>query len=266
MDKRQGMEQLQALCGRGAFAHAYLIGGATDETDAAAWLIAQAMVCAGPGDKPCHICAHCRKAEKSLHPDIITLDLERDGKGKEKREITVGQIRALTDGLYTLPNEADRKVYVIRHADCMNASAQNALLKALEEPPAYGAFLLLSENPQALLPTIRSRCAILRLTPRPEEGREPEALTAAFMEALSEGALALAAFCVGLERQDRAQMERFIDDGYRVLTDRLKDGGFPGSRETLLAAVGLFDRLRGFAEFYVSVGHMSGMIMAALIR
>jgi DNA polymerase-3 subunit delta' len=119
-----------------------------------------AMICQGPGDKPCLRCAHCEKARRGIHPDIVLYDRE-----DQTRTIYVDQIRALRDDAVIMPNEARRKVYIIRHAGSMNVSAQNALLKVLEEPPGGAAFILTAETPEQLLPTVRSRCAQCR--PRP---------------------------------------------------------------------------------------------------
>ena len=68
--------------------------------------------------------------------------------------------------MYVRPNESDRKVYIFPQE--LRTEGQNALLKILEEPPEYGVFILLSDNPEALLPTVRSRCTHLRLLPLPE--------------------------------------------------------------------------------------------------
>lgn len=75
------------------------------------------------------------------------------------------QVRALRSDAYIRPNEGERKVYILEGADRMNASAQNAMLKLLEEGPAYAAFLLLSENAGGILETVRSRCETLTLDP-----------------------------------------------------------------------------------------------------
>jgi len=94
------------------------------------------------------------------HPDVF-----RAAPAPDKREISVDQIRALRADAYVRPNEGRRKVYVIDPADAMNPAAQNALLKVLEEGPAYAAFLLLADRPGLLLDTVRSRCEHLALPP-----------------------------------------------------------------------------------------------------
>ena len=83
----------------------------------------------------------------------------------ERRFITVDQIRDLRADAYIRPNEGRRKVYILENAGDMRAEAQNAMLKLLEEGPEYAAFMLLSENPGAVLETIRSRCEQFPLAP-----------------------------------------------------------------------------------------------------
>ncbi len=140
----------------GTLSHAYILAGPEEARNGCAQGVARAMVCTGQRP-PCGICRACRKADKGIHPDIITVSPEAG------KELTVGQIRDLRADAYVLPNEAPRKVYLIENAQKMNASAQNALLKVLEEGPPYAAFLLLCDNAAALLPTIRSRCETVRV-------------------------------------------------------------------------------------------------------
>ena len=84
------------------------------------------------------------------------------------REIRVDEIRALAKRLSLAALRGRRKVAIVVPADAINERAQNTLLKTLEEPPPATTFLLLSVNPDALLPTIRSRCARVQLGPVPE--------------------------------------------------------------------------------------------------
>ena len=155
-------EQLsQQQTGRG-LAHAYLISGPQGSgRHTLARLLCQAMVCTAPqGDRPCGHCAPCKKVLGGIHPDVTTLAGSGEGKS-----ITVDQIRSLRADAYVRPNEGERKVYILEGAGQMNASAQNAMLKLLEEGPAYAAFLLLAENGSGLLQTVRSRCEELSLSP-----------------------------------------------------------------------------------------------------
>ena len=162
--------------------HAYLItGGDGDGRAALARRMAAAYLCRGE-HPPCGKCPPCRKAAKGAHPDVAWT-----APAPDKREITVDQVRALRSDAYVRPNEGARKVYIIDPADAMNPAAQNALLKVLEDGPAYAAFLLLADRPGMLLDTVRSRCELLCLAPE-EETPDP---------ALRERAETLAALLLG---------------------------------------------------------------------
>ena len=119
---------------------------------------AAGILCRSEGIRPCGECPSCRKIAHGTHPDVITIRRQPDSKGNLRKEITVDQVRELSMDAYILPNEADRKVYIIEEADRMNMNAQNAALKLLEEPPNGAVLLLCAVNPAALLPTVRSRC------------------------------------------------------------------------------------------------------------
>ena len=142
--------------------HAYILSGPTGSgRHTLARLLAQAMVCtAERGLRPCGRCTPCKKVAEGIHPDVVTIIGPGEGK-----PVTVDQIRALRSDAHIRPNEGERKVYLLEAADRMNPSAQNAMLKLLEEGPAYAAFLLLCENAGGLLKTVRSRCEVLELVP-----------------------------------------------------------------------------------------------------
>ena len=143
--------------------HACLISGAKGSgKHTLAGLIAAAMVCQEEqeGKRPCRRCGQCKKAFSGVHPDVKHITGPGEGK-----PITVDQIRDLRADAYIRPNEGRRKVYLLENAGEMNPSAQNAMLKLLEEGPEYAAFLLLSDNPGAVLETIRSRCEQFPLAP-----------------------------------------------------------------------------------------------------
>ena len=105
-----------------------------------------------------------------MHPDIFTLRRLPDKSGNLRRELTVSQIRDLSVDAQVLPSEAERKVYIIEEAELMNLNAQNAALKLFEEPPPSVIFLLCVCNPDLLLETVRSRCAMMSLSG--EEGQQ----------------------------------------------------------------------------------------------
>lgn len=152
--------QLELETARRGLSHAYILSGpAGSGKRTLAGLLAAALVCDRRGGAlPCLSCAGCRKAEGGIHPDIVRV-------GDDGKDISVAQVRALRADAYIRPNEAERKVYILENAQTMNASAQNAMLKLLEEGPAYAAFLLLAENAGGVLETVRSRCETLTLDP-----------------------------------------------------------------------------------------------------
>jgi len=260
-----GSPHLQAALS-GPLSHAYLISGPGAERRTLAEIMARSLICSGGGERPCNTCPACQKALRGIHPDILLTGREPDG---DKKDILVGQIREITRDAHTLPNEAARKVYIVDGADAMNPSAQNAFLKALEEPPGFVTFLLLAENPLALLPTVRSRCIHLTLAPTATDKQAPDiegthvALADAFFNVFSTGGLPLLEFCVGLEKTDRQTLTAFVDVCHGQLIQTLARPAEDGVR--LLAAVELFDSLREDLERNVSAGHISGKIAATLL-
>lgn len=141
------------------FPHAVLLeGSAGSGTDLLSGILAKAAVCLSETDRPCGRCSGCVKAEAGSHPDILTLDGDRNPKA-----FPVDAVREIRSGAYIRPNEAPRKVYRLLGVQNMAEPSQNALLKVLEEPPENVLFLLTAVSAAALLPTIRSRVQIFSL-------------------------------------------------------------------------------------------------------
>lgn len=155
-------QRLSVALSRGQLSHCYLLSGpAGSGKYTLARLLAAAMQCTSLR-RPCGQCAQCRKALTGMHPDVITVD------EPEKKTVPVKLVRDACADLYIRPNEGAKKIYLFPRAQDLNAQGQNALLKCIEEPPAYGVFFLLTEHAEQLLPTIRSRCVELRLSPLPD--------------------------------------------------------------------------------------------------
>lgn len=151
------------LSGSGRLPHAIVMSGAVGSgRHTAVREIAQAMVCARQEQAPCGICEHCRKAAQGIHPDVLPLErfLEPSDLGKDTK---VYAVRAIREDAQIRPNEAECKVYLIDQP--INPQAQNAMLKLLEEGPAYARFLIVTENSDSLLETVLSRCVELHTTP-----------------------------------------------------------------------------------------------------
>jgi DNA polymerase III delta' subunit len=157
---------------RGGVPHAVLISGpagvgkTTLALDLAAGLLCQAP---DPAARPCRACRACRLVESGTHADLHWLRPEGPG-----GQIVIGQpddpskprgVRDLLGELALRPLEGGARVAVIEGADRMNDDAQGALLKTLEEPPAGVTLILTADEETRLAPTIRSRCARIRLGP-----------------------------------------------------------------------------------------------------
>lgn len=159
-------EQLGCLIDANRFPQAVVIEGEQGlGKKTLARLLASALVCRGE-EKPCGQCSQCRKAGEGVHPDIF--EYSAPG-GANSFHIDV--VRDIIKDVYIQPNEADHKVYILGNADCMSISAQNALLKVLEEPPAYAVFILTAQSKSKLLETVLSRSVTVTLEGvNPDEG------------------------------------------------------------------------------------------------
>ncbi|MGN0274459.1 MAG: DNA polymerase III subunit delta' [Chordicoccus sp.] len=159
------IDHLKAAIAGNRVSHAYLISGdpgSGKKTLAEAF--AMTLLCEKHGDDACGECASCRKVADRNHPDLIWVTHEK------MNTITVDEIRAqVVNTVDILPYEGGRKIYIIPDAEKMNAQAQNALLKTIEEPPAYVTIILLAASPEAMLPTILSRCTKLSMKPVPDK-------------------------------------------------------------------------------------------------
>ena len=153
-------ENLRVSVGRGRSAHFYLISGpAGSGKKTLAKLLTAALQCQRE-NKPCLTCPACRKVLNDTHPDCITV-IDRDHK-----TVAVDIVRNARADMYVMPNEGQKKIYIFPQE--LRIEGQNALLKILEEPPQYGVFILLTDNPEKLLPTVRSRCTELNLLALPD--------------------------------------------------------------------------------------------------
>lgn len=141
--------------------HAYIINGMQGSgKNMIADIFSKTLQCEKGGDTPCNGCHSCTQAESGNHPDIIRITHEKPA------SIGVEDVRGqLVGDIQIRPYSGRYKIYIIDDADKMTVQAQNAILKTIEEPPEYGIIMLLTENADALLPTILSRCVRLDLTP-----------------------------------------------------------------------------------------------------
>ncbi|MCR5031594.1 MAG: DNA polymerase III subunit [Lachnospiraceae bacterium] len=148
--------------------HAYILQG---EKHAGKMFIAKryamALQCEAKEGRPCLNCPSCKQILSDNHPDVITITHEKTGIG-------VNDIRQqLNNDMAILPYKGPKKIYLIPDGEKMTQEAQNALLKTLEEPPAYGVIMILTTSADSLLPTIRSRCVLLSMKAVPKEILKP---------------------------------------------------------------------------------------------
>lgn len=171
-------------------AHALLLHGAAgDGLYECAQAITHAWLCEADAGlaRPCGRCGACRLLAGGMHPDLHRLlpedlrlqlgvqladggegtDGEGGGKGKRKpsRQIRIDDVRAAIDWVATTSSRGRAKVVLVHPAEAMNLQSANALLKTLEEPPRGARLLLTAAEPAQLLPTVRSRCQVVRLVP-----------------------------------------------------------------------------------------------------
>ena len=119
--------------------------------------IARGLICEAGGVSACGRCGGCLRAGKSIHPDIFLIE------PATPTAIKIDQVREASRQILSGPFEGRARVFVIDEAHLMTEEASNALLKSLEEPPATSHVMLVTGSPQALLPTIRSRCQTVRV-------------------------------------------------------------------------------------------------------
>ncbi len=249
----------------GLIAHATVIAAPDrEESLRCAEQVAAALVCQADGPVPCGVCRACRKAESGIHPDILRVGRLEDEKGRLRREITVNQVRAMAADAVVLPNESSRKVYLIDEADSMNAAAQNAALKLLEEPPRGVYFLLCVTNPALLLPTVRSRCAELnRFGGEQELDPEQKKLAEQFLRRVAEGdRAALLAWCTKNEGMEPHAMSAFLDCAAACVAERITGRAPAGgmSLQALMELDQLLNRCRSWARVNTGVKHMMGLL------
>lgn len=158
---------------RNKISHAYILNGepGAGKLEMAKWF-AKTVQCEQKSMEPCGRCQSCLQADGNNHPDILYVEPEKT------TSIGVDDIRdQINNAMAIKPYSSTYKVFIVDGSQKMTIQAQNALLKTLEEPPAYGIILLLTTNADIFLPTIRSRCVILNFEPVEEAvrlARNPE--------------------------------------------------------------------------------------------
>lgn len=165
------MDMLRQHAARGDIRHAYLLCGPPGVgRRTLALRLAQALNCPKPlaAGLPCGACRDCKQIEAMRHPDLNVIQAQdNEGETKEGGVLKVEQVREARRALTLKPYQAKYRAAIFLRFQEANDSAANALLKTLEEAPAHAVLLLTADAPEQLLPTIVSRCEILRLRPLP---------------------------------------------------------------------------------------------------
>lgn len=153
------IEYIQNAVSQDKVSHAYILNGERGSgKKMLADLFAMTLQCEEHTTSPCGECHSCKQAKSGNHPDIIHV------KHEKPNTISVDDIRTqVNNDIVIKPYSSPYKIYIIPEADLLSVQAQNALLKTIEEPPAYAVIFLLTENAESLLPTIMSRCVMLKL-------------------------------------------------------------------------------------------------------
>ena len=245
--------------------HSYITDTAFADT------LATAVVCGSrTGTGPCQKCSHCDKASRNIHPDIIEV-----GRLENKTIIGVDQIRELKKDVYIVPNDAGQKAYIVRDADAMNINAQNAFLQILEEPPAHAVFILCTSNPVALLPTVRSRCVLLRsqnLNDALYDNADLEmieGIAGNFLTALQGDNVKLMECMFAIEKLDRPGLYDFLSLAQKNIASSLRKSikpGDPDFRKAFIRAEDAISKAGEMVDLNVSAGHVSGFICAAILK
>lgn len=163
--QEQIKEHLQNAIAMQKVSHAYIINGERAAgKEFIAGIFAAALQCEEQVGEPCGQCHSCLQAKTGNQPDIIRITHEKPN------SIGVDDIRLqINNDIAIKPYSSPYKIYIMNEAEKMTVQAQNALLKTLEEPPAYAVILLLTTNVNTLLPTILSRCVVLNMKPVRDE-------------------------------------------------------------------------------------------------
>lgn len=165
------VEHLRNSILRQRVAHAYLFTGPPGiGKGTLALRFAQALICERGDGVPCHVCRACKRVDHGNHPDVRMISLAAQAAAQKPdegraRELRIDTIREWQRDIDLRPFEATRRVFILDDADALTDQAANAMLKTLEEPPPYVVLILVAHGIVDVLPTIISRCRVLRLRP-----------------------------------------------------------------------------------------------------
>ena len=225
-----------------------------------------------PAESPmrdaCGECGACRRIARGVHADLLVVSPGDSG------TIKVHQIRDAIDRSAYRPFEGRRRVVIIDEADALIPEAQNALLKTLEEPPPASSFVLVTERPDLLLPTVRSRCQRLRFGPlSPSEVAAVLIRDHAFDPAAAHAAAASADGSIGRALDRDAEDASAVRDAAARLLASAASGTDPRRRLEAAKALGggaaerdaLAERLRALSSLLRDLGALNARASDAVL-
>ena len=165
MNNYEVKQLLRSAVQKNKVLHSYMfIGSKLTQKEEEAMRFTKNILCLSDDTRPCEECKSCVEIKNGNHPDFIKIRLEDD-----INSIKIEQIRKLQEDIIKKPIVSEKKVYIIKDSDKMTVGAQNCLLKTLEEPPEYAIIILLVENENVILNTIKSRCTKIIFTEETEK-------------------------------------------------------------------------------------------------
>jgi DNA polymerase-3 subunit delta' len=198
--------RLQQAIKGGWVSHAYLLSGPKGVGKAAvARGFAQALCCTNAErpdrSMPCGTCRACRNVQRGVHPDVETFSLDTQAMLADKpgrgSTLTIETVRRLRASGALFPLECDRRILIVEDAETLLEPAQQALLKMLEEPPRGVTLVLLADEPERLLETVRSRCQEVALRPISQTAVEQTLLRRSVAADLASEVAGLSRGCAG---------------------------------------------------------------------
>ncbi len=206
-------DRIRRIFSGGRVPHSFLITGEDRAAkESFALSLARALVCEST-TPPCGVCRSCTMSE---HPDVIfALDPARLKDGK----VRIEDVRAMVADVYVLPNDAQRKVYLVFDAARLSAYDQNVLLATLETPPQHACFILTATHASELLPTVVSRCTQIKLSGSDAVLQEAEAALSILTPLAQKDELGVFSACVALESYKREELREVLEACRTLLRD-----------------------------------------------
>jgi DNA polymerase-3 subunit delta' len=270
--QKKAVDALQLAFAGDKVAHAYIFAG-QDGTGkfTTAKEFAKLLLCKNPTQKgdftdSCGKCDSCRAFDASSHPDFANvykelLEFTEEGKSREPPiEFPIAVVQKFVlDKVNQKPAMSKRRVFVLTETEKLTNESQNCLLKVLEEPPGYCCIILICTRPDKLLPTIRSRCQILRFGPVSEDriiaklnefGMDQK--RAKFFARFSAGSLGLACTYARLEKAE-ADDENDAVRLYQTKTELLNTFADLQYKDSIELAEDLISRSKSLAEVWSAI-------------